>query len=102
VEFELLDFVDELIADGANGTSGMPMKPDPSLFNNILKPKYPEMRFDNCVMIGDTTADIVFARNCGLTSCWAEYGYGDKAACLQLKPEHIIDSIARVKDIVVA
>jgi phosphoglycolate phosphatase len=100
VEFELLDFVSDLVADGANGTTGMPMKPDPWLFNKILRPKYPDISYNNCMMVGDTTADIIFAHNCELTSCWAEYGYGDKKACLGLNPDHVIDSITRVQDIV--
>jgi phosphoglycolate phosphatase len=98
--FALTGFVTDLVADGANGTTGMPMKPDPWLFNKILQPKYPDINHENCIMVGDTTADIIFAQNCDLAACWAEYGYGDKQACLQLKPDHIIDGISRVQDII--
>jgi phosphoglycolate phosphatase len=46
------------------------------------------------LMIGDTSADIAFARAVGIKSCWASYGYGDRETCRALAPDYEIASIS--------
>ncbi len=51
------------------------------------------------VMIGDRRHDAEGARANGLTTIWVEWGYGDKAECDEVKPDHIcptIDHLANV------
>jgi phosphoglycolate phosphatase-like HAD superfamily hydrolase len=45
-------------------------------------------------MVGDTMADIQFAKTIGVRSCWASYGYGDLLACRQLAPGYEIRCFA--------
>ena len=33
-------------------------------------------------MVGDTAADIAFAKAVGIAGCWVSYGYGDADRCL--------------------
>jgi phosphoglycolate phosphatase len=67
-----------------------PTKPDPALFNLRIAPAFPNVPRYAFLMVGDTTADIRFAKSAGMPSCWASYGYGDPIACKQLAPEHEI------------
>ena len=52
------------------------------------------------LIVGDTEADILFAKNAGLRSCWASYGYGDEAVCKALAPEFILPDIARLPGLI--
>ena len=74
-------------------TPGAQRKPDPASFVDVLVPIL-EATFGISVMpgegvlvIGDTVADIQFARNIGGRSCWCRYGYGDRGACEGLGPD---------------
>jgi phosphoglycolate phosphatase len=42
------------------------------------------------IMVGDTEADLCFARDVGIMSCWASYGYGDRDGCRALAPDYEI------------
>jgi len=65
-------------------------KPDPMVFNTVIRDKYPDITSQEVVVVGDTEADIKFARNIGAKSCWAAYGYGDKEVCSALEPSIVI------------
>lgn len=60
---------------------GQPKKPDPAVFASRIAPSFPGVRAEDCVVIGDTSADLEFARNIGATACFAEYGFGDRPSC---------------------
>lgn len=61
--------------------AGQPKKPDPAVFASRIAPAFPGVRAEDCIVIGDTAADLEFARNIGATACLAEYGFGDRASC---------------------
>eukprot|EP01132_Coremiostelium_polycephalum_P014352 gene14352-17438_t len=48
---------------------------------------------DGMIMTGDTHSDLLFAKNCGIKSCWASYGYGDPEACKRLNPDYLIANL---------
>lgn len=78
-----------------NSGKGLEMSklfPDPMIYNEIIKSKYKNLNDKNVLMVGDTEADINFARNANISSCWAEYGYGNVDNCLKLKPDFQISS----------
>lgn len=75
-------------------------KPDPMAYIDFIKPKYKEISSKQILMVGDTPADLLFAKNIGSDSCWAEYGYGDKTACLAIRPTYTIKQFADILAIV--
>lgn len=60
---------------------GLPGKPDPSVFTLRIAPHYPALLPSECVMVGDTPADLQFAQAIGSLACFAAYGYGQEDAC---------------------
>jgi phosphoglycolate phosphatase len=71
-------------------------KPDARLYTETIAPLLPEPRGSRVLMVGDTESDILFAKNAGLRTCWASYGYGDGAVCRTLEPEFILPDIAQL------
>lgn len=75
-------------------------KPDARLYTETIAPRLPEPHGSRVLMVGDTESDIQFAKNAGLRSCWASYGYGDRAACQALGPEFILQDIAQLPGLI--
>lgn len=65
-------------------------KPDPAVLTQYVLPSYRHIPINEILSVGDTAADISFARSAGIPSCWASYGYGDAERCRVLKPDHQI------------
>jgi phosphoglycolate phosphatase len=91
--FGLIDYVKLVIGD----TKGIKKKPDPMLFDNIIKPKFNNIDLKEMFVIGDTKADILFAKNIGTDSCWVSYGYGKEEECMALMPTMKIAEINELK-----
>ena len=79
-------FIDLLVCDPA----GIPKKPDPACYTKLIAPAFPGVLPKQTLVVGDTSADLGLARNIGAYACWAAYGYGDPAHCLQLSPDLVI------------
>lgn len=94
--FQLKQYIALVIGD----TQTLKKKPDPMAYIDFIKPKYKEISSKQILMIGDTPADLLFAQNIGADSCWAEYGYGDKTACLSIHPTYTIKQFADILAIV--
>ena len=77
-------------------------KPDPRLYSETIAPRLPEPEGRQVLMVGDAESDLLFARNAGLRSCWASYGYGDEAVCKALAPEFILPEIAQLPGLIQA
>lgn len=82
-------------------TPGARRKPDPASFDNVLMPALrargmTDVQPSQVLVVGDTVADIQFARNIGAQVCWCRYGYGDREACEELKPDFVVDSLEKV------
>jgi len=75
-------------------------KPDARLFTETIAPLLPEPGGRRVLMVGDTESDLLFAKNAGLRSCWASYGYGDEAACKALAPEFTLPDIAQLPGLI--
>ncbi|KAE8316251.1 HAD-like domain-containing protein [Aspergillus transmontanensis] len=87
-------------------TPGAQRKPDPASFVDVLVPVLGEkfgtkvVADEGVLVVGDTVADIQFARNIGGRVCWCRYGYGDREACEGLGPDYVVDSLGDVVGIV--
>ncbi|UOG72939.1 HAD family hydrolase [Hymenobacter tibetensis] len=71
----------------------LPLKPDPAMFTQVIQPRFPNVSLAHTLMIGDTAPDLRFARNCGIASCWASYGFGQEADNLPLGPTYRISAL---------
>ncbi|WP_375437163.1 HAD family hydrolase [uncultured Hymenobacter sp.] len=71
----------------------LPLKPDPAMFTQAIQPRFPAISLSATLMIGDTTPDLLFARNCGIASCWASYGFGEEDDNLPLRPTYCINTL---------
>ncbi|MBC3541507.1 HAD family hydrolase [Rufibacter sediminis] len=96
--FRLDHYFDLVIGD--NPKLPLRKKPDPMAYEQEIKPHYPQLNASQILMVGDTHADLQFANNAGLPSCWAAYGYGAEALCLAQAPTHTIQSLAQLYPIV--
>jgi phosphoglycolate phosphatase len=78
----------------------LPKKPDPAILTGHILPRYPDLRQDHILIVGDTETDILFAKAAGVASCWASYGYGEPERCRELKPDHVITTIEQLPALV--
>ncbi|WP_153004022.1 HAD family hydrolase [Pseudomonas syringae] len=67
-------------------------KPDPASFFERVRPRMRHGDKAQVLVIGDTEIDLGYARNLGVASCWAAYGYGLSSRCEVLAPDFVIQS----------
>ena len=88
--FDIASFVSLTVCD----RPGRKMKPDPTSYYEEIRASFADISAAETIMVGDTVADIQFARNIQVCACWATYGYGDAAACRSLSPDIVIDALS--------
>ncbi|KAK0658297.1 putative haloacid dehalogenase-like hydrolase [Cercophora samala] len=93
---ELTCLIDLVVGD----TRGVPPKPNPATFHSLVAPLYPKLAPKDILVVGDTEADILFAKNIGARSCWASYGYGNPARCEALGYGAKINQLCDVLDVI--
>ncbi|KAJ4153281.1 hypothetical protein LMH87_009776 [Akanthomyces muscarius] len=97
----LADYVPRELIVG-DSTPGATRKPDPSSYTAVLLPAVTQMYgvsgldAGKVLEVGDTVADVQFARNIGAKSCWCRFGYGDAKACAELEPDYVVDTLEQV------
>ena len=99
-QFGLDVLVSLVIGDGMVTSKKMEMKPSPMVFAEIIRPRFPSIPRENILMTGDTQADIRFANNCGIQSCWAAYGYGHVEETRAAGPHFTIQTFQELENIV--
>lgn len=92
----LFELTDLIMAEGVMPELHLKPKPDTMMYDTVIKKQFNIKDGREVLMTGDTHADILFASNCGITSCWAAYGYGQPAICEELKPDFSIQGISEV------
>jgi phosphoglycolate phosphatase len=80
--------------------AGLKPKPDPESYHRAIYPAGSRTLRGRCVVIGDTIADIRYARNIAALSCWAMYGYGDAEQCADLRPDYRLGALAELPDVI--
>ncbi len=71
--------------DHPQGTDGFPAKPAPDVIYAALDAL--RVRPEDCLLIGDSTADMEAGRRAGVQLCAVRYGYGDPAELARFAPE---------------
>lgn len=104
----LAEYVLEALIVG-DKTPGATRKPDQGSFTDVLVPAMRRAGYyategvvdpSKVLVVGDTVADIEFARNIGAEACWARYGYGDRAKCEELIPKFTVEKLIDVVGII--
>lgn len=70
------------------------------IFNEIIKPKFRDILLSEILMVGDTSADLHFAKNIGTDVCWAMYGYGSHEECKDIKPTYSVTDLLDINTVV--
>lgn len=90
-----------LIEEVSGGKEGMPLKPDPTAFNEMLR-KY-NVSKNEALFIGDTKTDMLTAKNSGVKSIGVLWGFRDKeelkfhnASYIVSDPKEIVDIVERL------
>jgi HAD superfamily hydrolase (TIGR01509 family) len=84
--FGLLQYFDHV-----QGTDGFPSKPAPDVIFTALKAVggSPE----ECLLVGDSRADMEAGRRAGVKTCAVRYGYGKVAEMAQFEPDYWVDDL---------
>jgi phosphoglycolate phosphatase len=71
------------------GTDGFPAKPEPDVILACLNAL--RVRPDECLLVGDSAADMEAGRRAGVCLCAVRWGYGDAEAMAKWTPDYWID-----------
>lgn len=85
-QFGLLQFFDEV-----QGTDGFPCKPAPDVILTALQAL--GARVEDCLMVGDSPADVEAAKRAGVKVCAVTYGYGNPEKIAVWKPDYQISDL---------
>ena len=85
-QFGLIQYFDHV-----QGTDGFPSKPAPDVILAALEALH--ARPEDCLMVGDSTADMQAGRRAGVQTCAVRYGYGKVEALARLAPDYWIDDL---------
>ena len=85
-QFGLISYFDHV-----QGTDGFPCKPAPDVILNALAALGASPR--ECLMVGDSAADMEAGRRAGVRTCAVRYGYGKPADLARFEPDYWIDDL---------
>ena len=80
--------------DHVQGTDGFPAKPEPDVILKSLQVL--EVPPEDCLLVGDTPADMEAGRRAGVKICAVRYGYGDPEQLAGWKPDYWIDDLGEL------
>jgi HAD superfamily hydrolase (TIGR01509 family) len=85
-QFGLIQYFDHV-----QGTDGFPYKPAPDLILTALAAL--GARPEDCLMVGDSAADMEAGRRAGVKTCAVRYGYGKPDDLARFAPDFWIDDL---------
>jgi len=85
-QFGLLPYFDHV-----QGTDGFPYKPAPDVILTALAAL--GARPEDCLMVGDSAADMEAGRRAGVKICAVRYGYGKPEDLARFAPDYWIDDL---------
>jgi HAD superfamily hydrolase (TIGR01509 family) len=77
--------------DHVQGTDGFPYKPAPDVILTALAAL--GARPEDCLMVGDSTADMEAGKRAGVKTCAVRYGYGKPEELARFAPDFWIDDL---------
>lgn len=77
--------------DHVQGSDGIRCKPAPDVVNAALAGL--SARPEDCVLVGDSPADMEAGRSAGVKICAVTYGYGDPAELAKWKPDYRVSDL---------
>lgn len=77
--------------DHIQGTDGFPAKPAPDVILTALSAL--DARPEDCLMVGDSPADMEAGRRAGVKTCAVRYGYGSTEHLARFTPDYWIDDL---------
>jgi len=77
--------------DHVQGTDGFPSKPAPDVIQAALAAL--GARPEECLMVGDSPADMEAGRAAGVKTCAVLYGYGQPEAMARFEPDYWIEDL---------
>ncbi len=77
--------------DHPQGTDGFPPKPAPDVIYAALTAL--EARPEDCLLVGDSPADMEAGRRAGVRVCAVRYGYGDPAELARRQPDYWVNDL---------
>jgi phosphoglycolate phosphatase len=77
--------------DHVQGTDGFPCKPAPDVILRCLEAL--SARPDECLMVGDSAADMEAARRAGVRVCAVRYGYGKFEDMARFEPDFWVNDL---------
>jgi HAD superfamily hydrolase (TIGR01509 family) len=85
-QFGLIDYFEHV-----QGTDGIPCKPAPDVILAALA----GLRADpaDCLMVGDSPADMEAGRRAGVKTCAVRYGYGKPEDLARWKPDYWVSDL---------
>ncbi len=93
-ELGILDYFDDI----AGEDDAVYKKPSSCPLDRIISGFQVDKK--EAIMVGDMDIDILTGKSAGIASCAVTYGIGKKEDILKVKPDFIIDDIAKLKRIV--
>jgi HAD superfamily hydrolase (TIGR01509 family) len=85
-QFRLLEHFDHV-----QGTDGFPCKPAPDVILTALAAL--DAKPEDCLMVGDSAADMEAGRRAGVQICAVRYGYGNPEELAQFEPDYWVDDL---------
>jgi len=85
-QFGLLQYFDHV-----QGTDGIPYKPAPDVLQAAMAAL--GARPEECLMVGDSTADMAAGRAAGVKTCAVRYGYGKPQELARFEPDYWVDDL---------
>jgi len=85
-QFGLLGYFDHV-----QGTDGFPCKPAPDVILKSLDAL--GAKAADCLMVGDSPADMEAGRRAGVNICAVTYGYGKREALARFEPDYWVDDL---------
>jgi len=88
-QFGLIQYFDHV-----QGSDGIPCKPAPDVILAAIAGLGADPK--DCLMVGDSPADMEAGRRAGVKTCAVRYGYGDTAKMAAFAPDYWVDDLRQL------